>query len=71
MLTRGSMIAGCRIEAPVGRGGMGMVYRARQLALDRPVAVKLIAAELASNPAFRARFAREARTAASVDHPTP
>jgi serine/threonine protein kinase len=69
MLSEGSMIAGCRIETPIGRGGMGIVFRARQLALDRPVAVKVIATEFAREPAFRARFAREARSAASVDHP--
>jgi predicted Ser/Thr protein kinase len=65
----GASVAGYRIEAVAGRGGMGVVYRARQLALDRAVALKLIAPELARDTAFRARFARESRIAASLDHP--
>ncbi|MEA2467634.1 MAG: hypothetical protein QOJ57_1760 [Thermoleophilaceae bacterium] len=65
----GASVAGYRIEAVAGRGGMGVVYRARQLALDRTVALKLIAPELALDDAFRARFARESRIAASLDHP--
>jgi serine/threonine-protein kinase len=65
----GASVAGYRIEAVAGRGGMGVVYRARQLALDRTVALKLIAPELALDGAFRARFARESRIAASLDHP--
>jgi len=48
---------------------MGIVYRATELALDRPVAIKFIAADLASDPAFRKRFTAESRTAASLDHP--
>jgi predicted Ser/Thr protein kinase len=65
----GASVAGYRIEAEAGRGGMGVVYRARQLALDRTVALKLIAPELSRDEAFRARFARESRIAASLDHP--
>ncbi|MEA2457824.1 MAG: hypothetical protein QOC95_796, partial [Thermoleophilaceae bacterium] len=65
----GASVAGYRIEAVAGRGGMGVVYRARQVALDRPVALKLIAPELARDDAFRQRFARESRIAASLDHP--
>ena len=65
----GASVAGYRIEAVAGRGGMGVVYRARQVALDRAVALKLIAPELARDEAFRARFARESRIAASLDHP--
>jgi serine/threonine protein kinase len=52
-----------------GRGGMGVVYRATQLRLDRTVAFKSIAPELARDPEFRARFQREARLAASIEHP--
>lgn len=52
-----------------GRGGMGIVYRATQLSLGRPVALKLIAAEFATDPGFRERFQREARLAAAIDHP--
>ena len=65
----GASVAGYLIEAVAGRGGMGVVYRARQVALDRPVALKLIAPELARDEGFRARFARESRIAASLDHP--
>jgi predicted Ser/Thr protein kinase len=65
----GASVAGYRIEAVAGRGGMGVVYRARQLALDRTVALKLIAPELARDDSFRARFARESRIASSLDHP--
>jgi CHASE2 domain-containing sensor protein len=63
-----AIIAGYRIESIVGRGGMGVVYRATQLALERPVAVKLIATERAQDPVFRARFERESRLAASIEH---
>src|SRR5262245_38119125 len=48
---------------------MGVVYRATELALDRPVALKVIAPELAGDAAFRERFLRESRLAASLDHP--
>ena len=62
-------IAGCRIEAVAGRGGMGVIYRATEVHLGRPVAVKLITAERASDEAFRTRFERESRLTASIDHP--
>ncbi len=65
----GASVAGYRIEAVAGQGGMGVVYRARQIALDRPVALKLIAPDLARDEAFRTRFARESQIAASLDHP--
>src|SRR5215211_4356672 len=65
----GSTFAGYRIDSLVGRGGMGVVYRARDLALDRPVALKLIAPELAQDERFRTRFLRESRLAAALDHP--
>src|SRR5262249_46577174 len=57
-----------RITGVAGRGGMGVVYRAVQLDLDRPVALKLIADDLAEDPSFRERFVRESRLAASIDH---
>jgi serine/threonine protein kinase/sugar lactone lactonase YvrE len=66
----GSELLGYRIEALVGRGGMGAVYRAEDLALGRNVALKLLAPELASHERFRARFQRESRLAASIDHPS-
>ena len=65
----GSTFAGYRIEAEAGRGGMGIVYRATQVALGRPVALKLIAANFAGDRSFRERFKREWETAASIDHP--
>jgi serine/threonine protein kinase len=65
----GSVFAGHRIEAVAGRGGMGVVYRARQLSLDRVVALKVIAPALMLDPAIRGRFLRESRIAASIDHP--
>jgi predicted ATPase len=68
-LRAGERIGGYRIEAFVARGGMGVVYRATQLALDRSVALKLLAPELAQDPAFRERFLSEARIAAQVEHP--
>lgn len=57
------------IETFLGRGGMGMVYRARQRSLERPVALKLLSPELASDPNFSRRFAREARLLAALSHP--
>ena len=65
----GSTFAGHRIDAVAGRGGMGIVYRATDLALDRPVALKLVAPALAADPVFRTRFERECRLAAALDHP--
>jgi len=65
----GQVLAGFQIERPIARGGMGEVYRARQLSLDRPVALKIIATELARDPRFAERFKREAREAARIDHP--
>ena len=67
--TPGTTFAGYRIESLVGRGGMGVVYRATDLSLERPVALKLIAPELAEDERFRSRFLREPRLAASLDHP--
>jgi serine/threonine protein kinase len=65
----GTELAGYRIEALLGRGGMGVVNRAHDLALDRNVALKLLAPELAEDVRFRERFLRESRLAASLDHP--
>jgi serine/threonine-protein kinase len=65
----GSELAGYRVEAVLGRGGMGVVHRAHDLALDRPVALKVLAPELAADVGFRERFLRESRLAASIDHP--
>jgi serine/threonine protein kinase len=68
-LEPGDEFAGCRIEAIAGRGGMGVVYRATELSLGRPVALKLLAPERARDDAFRERFQRESRMAAAIDHP--
>jgi ABC-type branched-subunit amino acid transport system substrate-binding protein/DNA-binding beta-propeller fold protein YncE len=65
----GTTFAGYRIDALVGRGGMGVVYRATDRSLERPVALKLITPELAGDNRFRERFLREPRLAASLDHP--
>jgi YVTN family beta-propeller protein len=65
----GSELAGYVIEALIGRGGMGAVYRAEEAGLGRKVALKVIAPELAQDERFRERFLRESRIAASLDHP--
>ena len=57
------------IECEIGRGGMGTVYRATQLGLERPVAVKIIKQEFATDQAVTERFMREARTMAKLRHP--
>src|SRR3954470_23323458 len=69
LLAPGALVAGYRIESVIGRGGMGVVYRAVELELDRVVALKVIAPELLADADIRARFVREARTAASIEHP--
>jgi YVTN family beta-propeller protein len=68
-LTPGSSFAGHRIEAVIGIGGMGVVYRARHLALERERALKVVAPKLSSDQRFRERFKRESRLAAQVEHP--
>jgi streptogramin lyase/predicted Ser/Thr protein kinase len=68
-LALGDEVAGYRIDARIARGGMGVVYRATHLGLDRPVALKVIARELAGDASFRERFLRESRLAARLDHP--
>lgn len=65
----GRRVAGYRIEREIGRGGMAVVYRARDLRLERTVALKLLAPELARNDTFRRRFTHESRAAAAIDHP--
>ena len=69
MLSSGSKIAGYEVESVVGAGGIGILYRARQLRLDRPVALKLVEPDVASRPVIRERLRREARTVAALDHP--
>src|SRR6516164_8573469 len=65
----GSDFLGYRVEEAIGRGGMGVVYRAYDLRLKRPVALKLIVPELAPDERFRERFARETELAMSLEHP--
>ena len=65
----GTRLGNYRIDAQIGRGGMGVVYVAEQLGLGRRVAIKLIMPELAQDPGFRGRFQQESRLAASIDHP--
>jgi serine/threonine protein kinase len=68
-LIPGTELAGYRIVRHIARGGMGDVYEATQLSLDRKVALKVIAARLGADERFRARFRREAKLAAAIDHP--
>jgi len=65
----GTELAGYRIESVIGRGGMGVVYLAEHLQLQRKVALKILAPELAGDERFRSRFLRESQLAASIDHP--
>lgn len=69
MLSPGARFAGYEVESVVGRGGIGILYRARQLRLDRPVALKVVEPEVARDPVVRERLRREARAVAVLDHP--
>jgi serine/threonine-protein kinase len=69
VLPPGSVIAGYQVESVVGSGGIGVLYRARQLRLNRPVALKVVEPEVAADPVVRERLRREARTVAALDHP--
>src|ERR1700736_68760 len=68
-LSTGTHLGPYEIVAPIGAGGMGEVYRARDTRLDRTVAIKVLPAHLADSPELRERFEREARTIASLNHP--
>jgi hypothetical protein len=65
----GSQFAGFRIDGVLGRGGMGVVYLAWHLTLEKPIALKVVVPQLAQDEEFRQRFLREARQAANLDHP--
>ena len=65
----GKLLAGYRLEALVGAGGMAVVFRARDQRLDRPVALKVLEPSRAEDPEFRQRFIAESRAAAKVDDP--
>ncbi|MFL5866977.1 MAG: protein kinase domain-containing protein [Thermoleophilaceae bacterium] len=68
-LETGAVFAGHRIESKIGQGGMGVVYRARHLVLNRDVALKVIAPHLAEDAGFVGRFKKESIVAAGIDHP--
>jgi eukaryotic-like serine/threonine-protein kinase len=65
-LAAGTRFGPYEILAPIGAGGMGEVYRARDTRLDRTVAVKVLPEHLSSNPQLRERFEREARAISSL-----
>jgi serine/threonine protein kinase len=69
VLSPGSTFAGYEVEGVVGAGGLGILYRARQVRLDRPVALKLVEPTVARDPVIRERLRREARAVAALDHP--
>ena len=69
MLAPGDTVAGYRIDGILGRGGMGVVYTATQLSLNRTVALKFLADILGDDPDFRERFRREGLIQAALDHP--
>ncbi|MDH3216886.1 MAG: serine/threonine protein kinase [Candidatus Krumholzibacteria bacterium] len=68
-LTSGSRLGPYEIVAPLGAGGMGEVYRARDTRLDREVAVKVLPQHLSAEKEVRARFEREAKTVSALNHP--
>src|SRR6185295_19413490 len=68
-LPAGTRLGPYEIVAPLGAGGMGEVYRARDTRLGRDVAVKVLPQHLSANPEVRARFEREAKTVSSLNHP--
>ena len=68
-LTAGSLLGPYEIVAPLGAGGMGEVWRARDTRLERTVAIKVLPSHLSSNPQLRERFDREAKTISSLTHP--
>src|SRR4029077_18983047 len=68
-LAAGTRFGPYEILAPIGAGGMGEVYRAKDTRLDRTVAIKILPAHLSSNPRLRERFDREAKAISSLSHP--
>ena len=68
-LTSGTKLGPYEIQSPLGAGGMGEVYRARDTRLDRIVAIKILPAHLSDNPEAKQRFDREARAISSLNHP--
>jgi eukaryotic-like serine/threonine-protein kinase len=68
-LPSGTRLGPYEIDAPIGAGGMGAVFRARDTRLERTVAIKVLPSELAANAQFRLRFEREAKSISSLNHP--
>ena len=68
-LAAGSKLGPYEIVAPLGAGGMGEVYRARDTRLDRMVAIKILPEHISAKPQAPERFEREARTVSSLNHP--
>ena len=68
-LNSGTKLGPYEILAPLGAGGMGEVYKAKDTRLDRTVAIKVLPSHVASNPEVRQRFEREARAVSSLNHP--
>src|SRR5690242_18357695 len=68
-LSSGTKLGPYEILAPVGAGGMGEVYRARDTRLDRVVAIKVLPSDLSSSPELKQRMEREARAISSLNHP--
>jgi serine/threonine protein kinase/Tol biopolymer transport system component len=69
VLTSGTKLGPYEIQSPLGAGGMGEVYRARDTRLDREVAIKVLPSHLSQNPDLRARFEREAKAISGLQHP--
>ncbi len=68
-LSSGTKLGPYEIQSPLGSGGMGEVYRARDIRLERSVAVKILPADVSDRPDAGERFEREARTISSLNHP--
>src|SRR5437588_1438485 len=69
VLAPGTRLGPYEVVAPLGAGGMGEVYRARDARLERDVAIKILPQHLSSDPDLKARFEREARSISSLSHP--
>src|SRR5246127_6017304 len=68
-LAPGTKLGPYEVVAPIGAGGMGEVYRAKDARLDRDVAIKILPQEMCADPARKQRFEREAKTISGLNHP--